>query len=85
MNDSGTPICPECGADYGYDCTVVRQPKRRTVDVTVEGGVIQHIEHIPAGIKVRVIDFDTDGTPPNELTTLRNGSTAIVSVYEGKL
>ena len=35
------------------------------IQVTVEGGVIQHIGNIPEGIEVLVRDFDVDGTEDN--------------------
>ncbi len=38
------------------------------IDVIVEGGVIQDIIGIPAGVEIQVIDHDTEGTPFNELT-----------------
>ena len=49
------------------------------ITVTVEGGVVQAIDGIPAGVTVRVLDFDTDGVDEESLTALPNGSKASVS------
>ena len=38
-----------------------------TVIVTVEGGVVQHVE-VPEGIVVLVRDYDVDGSDPREQT-----------------
>lgn len=54
------------------------------ITITVEGGVIQHITGIPAGCKVKVIDFDTDGVPDEDLVKLHNGDRAIVSTWPSK-
>jgi len=32
----------------------------KIIEITVEGGVIQHIDNIPEGIEVHVRDFDVD-------------------------
>jgi hypothetical protein len=51
--------------------------------VTVEGGVIQAIDGIPAGITIRVLDFDTEGAEEESLTALPNGEKACVSEWSG--
>jgi len=51
------------------------------ITVTVEGGVVQVIDGIPAGVTVRVIDFDTEGAEKEALTTLPNGKEAHVSEW----
>jgi hypothetical protein len=52
------------------------------ITVTVEGGVVQAVDGIPAGVTVRVLDFDTDGVDEESLTALPNGSKASVSDWE---
>lgn len=32
----------------------------KTITIYMEGGLIQHIENIPKGTEIRVLDFDTD-------------------------
>ena len=51
------------------------------ITIMVEGGLIQHIGRIPKGFSVRVLDFDTDGVPDEDLTKLRNGQKAVVSTW----
>ena len=51
---------------------------------TVEGGVVQAIDGIPAGVTVRVLDFDTEGAEEEFLTALPNGEKASVSEWSGK-
>ena len=38
----------------------------KRIIITVEGGLIQNIEGIPAGVVVEVHDYDTDGAELNE-------------------
>jgi hypothetical protein len=52
------------------------------INVTVEGGVVQAIDGIPAGVTVRVLDFDTDGADEESLTELPNGEKASVSEWQ---
>jgi hypothetical protein len=54
---------------------------KRPITITMEGGVIQDIQYIPKNIRVKVLDFDSDGVPEEELTKLRNGQKAVVSVW----
>lgn len=53
------------------------------ITVTVEGGVVQAIDGIPAGVTIRVIDFDTEGAEEESLTALPNGEKACVSEWSG--
>jgi hypothetical protein len=53
------------------------------ITVTVEGGVVQAIDGIPAGVTIRVLDFDTDGAQEESLTALPNGAKASVSEWSG--
>lgn len=40
--------------------------EKKHIIITVEGGLIQNIDNIPKDIEVIVVDFDTDGTSPEE-------------------
>ena len=42
------------------------------VRVTVEGGVVQHVE-VPEGVQVIVRDYDVDGTEEDQLEHDENG------------
>lgn len=44
----------------------------KTVTVTMEGGVIQHVE-VPPGVEVVVLDYDVDGEPDSEVELDGNG------------
>lgn len=52
----------------------------KTIVITIQGGVIQDIKGIPAGVEVEVIDFDAEGA---ENYVLVGGQPAIVSTYIG--
>jgi hypothetical protein len=56
----------------------------KPIIITVEGGVIQSIDDIPPGQKIVVMDFDTEGTPVDELKTTEGGDEYIESVYIGE-
>lgn len=63
----------------------VPKPPIKTIVITVEGGVIQAIERIPKGVRVRVLDFDTDGADEERLTTVnKEGEKAVVSIWENQ-
>ncbi len=53
----------------------------KTVVVTVEGGVVQHIE-VPEGVQVMVYDYDVEGVEPSRLELDGNGNQRILSVWE---
>jgi len=53
----------------------------KTVRVTVEGGVVQHIE-VPEGVQVVVRDYDVDGTEADQFEQDQNGDRFIESVWE---
>jgi len=38
---------------------------KHTIEITVDGGLIQSIENIPAGVAVRVRDYDIEGCEEN--------------------
>lgn len=37
--------------------------KKKIINITVEGGIIQNIDNIPEDIEVHVMDFDCDSEP----------------------
>lgn len=53
----------------------------KIVRVTVEGGVVQHVE-VPEGVQVIVRDYDVDGTDADELEQDENGDHFIESIWE---
>ncbi len=52
-----------------------------TVNITLEGGVIQHVQ-CPEGVQVVVRDYDTDGVPDDRLRQDDNGDQYIESTWE---
>jgi len=52
-----------------------------TVVVTVEGGVVQHIE-CPDGVRAVVKDYDTDGCDETDLSKDENGDQFVESIWE---
>ena len=53
----------------------------QTINITVEGGVIQHVE-CPEGVQVVVRDYDTDGVPNDQLRQDDNGDRYIESTWK---
>lgn len=53
----------------------------RIVRVTVEGGVVQHVE-VPEGVQVIVQDYDVDRTEADQLTQDEHGDAYIESIWE---
>ena len=47
--------------------------EKKVIRITVEGGLIQHIEGIPDDVKIIVKDYDVDGIPDDELYTDKDG------------
>ncbi|HET6574108.1 MAG TPA: hypothetical protein VFG68_10930 [Fimbriiglobus sp.] len=54
----------------------------KVVIVTVEGGVVQHVE-CPAGVKVVVKDYDAEGVEADLLSADDHGGEYVESVWEG--
>jgi len=54
--------------------------KTRIVRVTVEGGVVQHID-VPKGVRVIVADYDVDGSDLVDLKTDDNGDLFCESIW----
>jgi hypothetical protein len=48
----------------------------RRIVVTIEGGLITSVMSDADGIKVLLVDYDTDDTPENELFTSPDGDKA---------
>ena len=53
----------------------------KIVRVTVEGGVVQHVE-VPVGVQVIVRDYDLDGIEADQLQQDDNGYQFIESIWE---
>ncbi|MBC2746237.1 MAG: hypothetical protein HF975_04375 [ANME-2 cluster archaeon] len=53
------------------------------ITIYIKGGVIQQITGIPQDVKLTVIDLDTDGVDPEDLTPLGDGE-AIITTYMGQ-
>jgi hypothetical protein len=53
----------------------------KIVKVTVEGGVVQHVE-VPKGVAVIVKDYDVEGTPEDMLEKDDNGDSFIEAIWE---
>ena len=59
----------------------MREKNMKTVEITMEGGVIQDIE-VPKGVRVVVRDYDTDSIPEDELTKDDHGDDCIETIWE---
>ncbi len=55
----------------------------KIIRVTVEGGVVQHVE-VPEGVQVIVRDYDVEGTDADELEQDENGDQFIESTWENE-
>ncbi len=53
----------------------------KTVRVTVEGGVVQHIE-VPKGVRVIVKDYDVEGCDESQLEHDENGDNYFEAIWE---
>ena len=53
----------------------------KTVQITMEGGVIQDIE-VPEGVRVIVRDYDSDGVEEESLCKDDNGDNYIETIWE---
>ena len=59
---------------------MAKQTRKKTVHVTVEGGVIQYVD-CPSGVQVLVRDYDVDGSEA-DLAEDDSGDEYIESVWE---
>jgi len=60
-------------------------PDKKTITITVEGGVIQGIAGIPEDVRIVVKDYDVEGAEPNNLSHDENGNACVVSEWEKKI
>lgn len=54
--------------------------KKQTIEIRVEGGLISTITGIPKGIRIKVLDFDVDGTEQAGLSIV-DGQECVESIY----
>ena len=54
---------------------------QKVVVVTVEGGVVQHVE-CPDGVKVVVRDYDTEGCDTDLVSVDEDGNEYVEAVWE---
>ena len=59
---------------------MAKRTKKKTVHVTVEGGVIQDVE-CPSGVQVLIRDYDVDGSE-SDLAEDETGDEFIESIWE---
>ena len=52
----------------------------KTVKITVEGGVVQHVE-VPDGVTVIVRDYDVEGVEPELLQQDRGGDNYTEAIW----
>jgi hypothetical protein len=63
-------------------CPVISEKaSETTIIVTVEGGVVQSVDGIPAGVTVEVWDFDVEGCDEEDLETNGDGDHFSCAVY----
>ncbi len=55
--------------------------ERITVTVTIEGGMVQHVD-VPPGVRVVVKDYDVDGCNELDLAEDTNGDNYVESIWE---
>jgi hypothetical protein len=54
------------------------------ITVRMEGGLIHSVAGIPRGVKLQVIDLDTEGAEPESLTNLPSGEKAYIQTWESE-
>jgi len=55
----------------------------KLVIVTIEGGVVQHVE-APAGVMVVVRDYDAEGSDADRLSVDEDGNEYVEAVWGGE-
>ena len=55
---------------------------KKTIVITVEGGLIQWIAGIPEDVRIVVKDYDVDSVDEENLTTDENGDEYVESVWD---
>jgi hypothetical protein len=53
----------------------------KIVTVTVEGGVVQHVE-VPEGVRVVVRDYDAEGVEADRVSVDEGGNECVEAVWE---
>ena len=54
------------------------------IRITMEGGVIQAVENVPAGVRVVVMDFDVGGYDVSELKTNERDEHYLEVVFDSR-
>jgi hypothetical protein len=54
------------------------------IRITMEGGVIQAVENVPAGVRVVVMDFDVEDYDVSELKTNGRGEHYVEVVFDSQ-
>ena len=54
-------VCGQYFANSRVLMIYKERPKKKTINIIVEGGVIQSVDDIPKGVEVKVKDFDVEG------------------------
>ena len=62
------------------DCSR-RKGHRKTITVTMQGGLIADVDGIPPGMRVRVLELDVEGMDEEDLVTLSDGKQAIENIW----
>lgn len=55
---------------------------KKTITITVEGGLIQWIADIPDDVRIVVKDYDVEGADPSDLSRDENGDECLVSEWK---
>ena len=55
---------------------------KKSIVITMEGGLIQEIEGIPQDVVLVVRDYDMEGAGDDELTLDENGDACFESIWE---
>ena len=77
----GTAICEDCGDDMTLQEEV--ETKTDTITIHLEGGVVHGIEGIPPGVKITILNYDTNDIEEERITQTPHGE-AVVTTYEGR-
>lgn len=73
----------EYGGQLFEDITkaLAEQPEVKPIRITMEGGLIQYIDNIPAGTKIEVWDFDTEGMDIEDMKKNEAGEEYFLTVW----
>lgn len=59
-----------------------QQPVR--IVITVDGGIVQAVTTLGVPVEVCIIDFDTDGSDPDDTQTAPDGGQAFISIQQAE-